>query len=210
MLMPSLSKLQLTAAFTGLLLVGIAGWSAPAGAVITHDFEGTCNTGCAEIGLSLGDPVFASFDFLDSSVLAGAVLGRADVDSFVIDFGIVKFNSATASGFDLAGNVAPDLSVNIDSFVTSGLAPSNISYVISIDSVSWDASIGECLDSACATVQTSQSVAAIFTLATAPRVSPFIVSNTVVPEPASMSLFVIGLLFGLVMFYRRHVSRLTA
>ena len=98
MFLPSLFKLRPAVAFVVLLLTGLAAWAAPASALITHNYEGTCDFGCAEIGLTQGDSVFATFDFHDSSVSAGAVLGRADVASFALDFGFVEFTSATASG----------------------------------------------------------------------------------------------------------------
>jgi hypothetical protein len=76
-----------------------------AAAAITFEYDSTCTTNCAALGLSAGDPVSGSISFNDAAIVANSVLDETAILSFAFDFGTVEITSATAVGFDFLGTL---------------------------------------------------------------------------------------------------------
>ena len=82
-------------------------------ATAIFEYESSCVTSCANIGLTVGDPVGGTIGFNDAAVAAGFA-GLADVESFNVTFGTFTFDLfSLGSGsalFDSAGVVSSDFS----------------------------------------------------------------------------------------------------
>ena len=80
-------------------------------AVVTYEFNSTCQTNCSGIGLSAGDSVFASISFLETSIVPNGTLTTIDLVAFLINFGDVQIDESSAAGLRFIGDVSADISI---------------------------------------------------------------------------------------------------
>jgi hypothetical protein len=165
-------------------------------------FTGTCTGLCAGIGLANNASVSATFNVSSGLSLNNLTLGKASVQSFVVDIGTVDFTNNDLSNWDFVVSTNAAGLVTSFQFLASFGLPQNPGFTLG-DTVdlrlsNWFAvdGTGVCSQNPFNPVLCDFQLTTIFASSTAPAVGPATVSLTAsnVPEPSSWVLAAAALL----------------
>ena len=93
-------KSVLRCAFAIMLLLSLGGFADLAHATIIFQYQSSCATNCAALGLNAGDLVSGTVGVADAAVVPNAAVLRNDITSLDLPFGGSTFGLPTLRAFD--------------------------------------------------------------------------------------------------------------